>query len=83
MNLLWDAGRKCVDLIGKYRDRFGCALPGWRKAKDWRRRTTNAFLEGLNGVFSAVRRKARGYRSVDNPITMLYFTAARLRLPAH
>jgi IS5 family transposase len=38
LNLLWDAGRKCVDLIEKYRDQFGCALPGWRKAKDWRRR---------------------------------------------
>src|SRR5258705_2506521 len=38
LNLLWDAGRKCVDLIEKYRDRFGYALPGWRKAKDWRRR---------------------------------------------
>lgn len=38
LNLLWDAGRKCVDLIKKYRDQFGYALPGWRKAKDWRRR---------------------------------------------
>jgi IS5 family transposase len=38
LNLLWDAGRKCVDLIEKYRDQFGYALPGWRKAKDWRRR---------------------------------------------
>lgn len=38
LNLLWDAGRKCVDLIQKYRDQFGYALPGWRKAKDWRRR---------------------------------------------
>jgi len=38
LNLLWDAGRKCVDLIEKYRDQLGCALPGWRKAKDWRRR---------------------------------------------
>ena len=37
LNLLWDAGRKCVDLIEKYRDQFGYALPGWRKAKDWRR----------------------------------------------
>jgi hypothetical protein len=37
LNLLWDAGRKCVDLIVKYRDRFGYALPGWRKAKAWRR----------------------------------------------
>lgn len=38
LNLLWDAGRKCVDLIEKYRDQLGLALPGWRKAKDWRRR---------------------------------------------
>ena len=37
LNLLWDAGRKCVDLIEKYRNQFGYALPGWRKAKDWRR----------------------------------------------
>lgn len=37
LNLLWDAGRKCVDLIVQYRDQFGYALPGWRKAKDWRR----------------------------------------------
>lgn len=41
LNLLWDAGRKCVDLIEKYRDQFGYALPGWRKAKDWRRRLKN------------------------------------------
>jgi hypothetical protein len=36
LNLLWDAGRKCVDLIEKYRAQYD--LPGWRKAKDWRRR---------------------------------------------
>jgi transposase, IS5 family len=42
LNLLWDAGRKCVDLIEKYRDQLGYELPGWRKAKDWRRR-----LKGL------------------------------------
>ena len=45
-------------------------------------RISNGILEGLNSVFSAVRRKARGYRSVQTLITMLYFTAARLRLPA-
>jgi transposase, IS5 family len=38
LNLLWDAGRKCVDLVEKYREQFGYELPGWRKAKDWRRR---------------------------------------------
>jgi len=40
-NLLWDAGRKCVDLVVKYRDQFGYALPGWRKAKEWRRQLKN------------------------------------------
>ena len=38
LNLLWDAARKCVGLIEKYRDRLGYRLCGWRKAKDWRRR---------------------------------------------
>lgn len=47
----------------------------------WVRGTTNAFLEGLNSVFSAVKRKARGFRSTDNLITMLYFTAGKLDLP--
>ena len=40
LNLLLDAGRKCVDWIEKFR-RGGCALPGWRKAKDWRRQLKN------------------------------------------
>ena len=38
LNLLWDAARKCVQLIEKFRDQFGYALPGWRKARDWHRR---------------------------------------------
>lgn len=38
LNLLWDAGRKSLDLVKKYRDEFGYALGGWRKLKDWRRR---------------------------------------------
>ena len=42
---------------------------------------TNAFMEGLNSVFSATKRKARGYRSGPYLITMLYFVAGKLRLP--
>ena len=49
LNLLWDAGRKCVDLIEKYRGQFGYELPGWRKAKDWRRR-----LKGLERLTSKI-----------------------------
>ena len=37
LNLLWDAGRKCVDLLQALRAQPGLALPGWRKAKAWRR----------------------------------------------
>ena len=37
LNLLWDAGRKSVDLGEKYRDELGHELPGWRTAKDGRR----------------------------------------------
>ena len=47
----------------------------------WKWGVTNAFMEGLNSVFSATKRKARGYRSTTHFITMLYFVAGKLRLP--
>jgi transposase len=47
----------------------------------WKLGLTNAFMEGLNSVFSATKRKARGYRSFTHLITMLYFIAGKLRLP--
>jgi len=47
----------------------------------WKWRLTNAFMEGLNSVFQATKRKARGYRSSEYLITMLYFVAGKLRLP--
>ena len=66
------AMRQCADMITRHLD----GILGHRV-----RGTTNAFLEGLNSVFSAVKRKARGFRSTDNLITMLYFTAGKLDLP--
>jgi len=36
-------------------------------------------MEGLNSLFSAVKRKARGYRSVEYMTTMLYFVAGKLQ----
>lgn len=47
----------------------------------WDNHTTNAYLEGLSSVFSAVKRKARGYRSDKNMIAMLYFIAGKLPTP--
>jgi IS5 family transposase len=68
VNLLWDAGRKCVDLIEKYRDGFGYALAGWRKAQDWRRRfkalerrTSQAVYGGGKNKEARVKRAVREY----------------------
>src|SRR5436190_5600103 len=47
----------------------------------WSHRVTNAYMEGLNSVFSATKRKARGYRSVEYLLTMLYLVAGKLSLP--
>jgi transposase len=37
----------------------------------WTRGVTTAFMEGLNSLFSAVKRKARGYRTVEYMTAML------------
>jgi len=73
VSLLFAPMLKCAKMIESHLDGI---------LAHWERKTTNAFLEGLNSVFSAVKRKARGYRSTDNLITMLYFTAAKLAIPA-
>ena len=63
---------KVADLVEKH---LGGILAHWK----WG--LTNAFMEGLNSVFSATKRKARGDRSTTHLITMLYFVAGKLRLP--
>lgn len=47
----------------------------------WKQGLTTAFLEGLNSLFSATKRKARGYRSTEYQTAMLYFVAAKLEIP--
>ena len=47
----------------------------------WKDGLTTAFLEGLNSLFSATKRKARGYRNPQYQITMLYFVAGKLEIP--
>ena len=49
----------------------------------WTQGLTTAFMEGLNSLFSAVKRKALRYRSVEYIITMLYFVAGKLILPCY
>ncbi len=47
----------------------------------WKEGLTTAFLEGLNSLFSATKRKARGYRSIEYQVAMLYFVAGKLEIP--
>jgi transposase len=47
----------------------------------WTAKVTNAFLEGLNSLFSATKRKARGYRTTRYLKAMLYFVAGKLSIP--
>jgi transposase len=49
----------------------------------WKAGLTTAFLEGLNSLFSATKRKARGYRTTRHLIAMLYFVAGKLRIPCY
>ena len=76
LNLLWDAGRKCVDLIEKYRDQFGYTLPGWRKAKDWRRRlkalerlASKTVYGGGSGKEARVKTAVREYLSAGHELS--------------
>ena len=48
----------------------------------WKHRITNAFMEGLNSVFSAVKRRSRGFRSKEYLTTMLHLVARKLSLHA-
>jgi len=75
LNLLWDAGRKCVDLIEKYRGQLGYALPGWRKAKEWRRQLKNCERTASHIVYrggpnkeARVKRAVRDYLAVGRAL---------------
>ena len=76
LNLLWDAGRKCVDLIEKYRDQFGYALEGWRKAKAWRRQlkaceraASQIVYRGGPNKEARVKRAVRDYLGVGGELS--------------
>jgi IS5 family transposase len=63
LNLLLDAGRKCLDLIQKYRDLYAYELPGWRKLEDWRRRFKAAERVAGKVVFGGGKDKEKRVRT--------------------
>jgi IS5 family transposase len=59
LNLLWDGGRKCLDLI---RDICEDAPidTGWRKQRDWRKRLKKAFHQAAKRTVGAGRNTVAG-----------------------
>ena len=64
LNLLFDAGRKCLDLVKKYQKVVGYDLPGWRKLEDWRRRFKAAERVASKMVFGGGNDKDKRVRVV-------------------
>jgi len=64
--------RKAADMIERHLEGI---------VAHWKSGLTTAFLEGLNSLFSATKRKARGYRSTEYMTAMLYFIAGKLQIP--
>src|ERR1035441_876083 len=64
LNLLFDAGRKCLDLIGQYREQWDYQLPNWRKLEDWQRRFKSAERAASKAVFGGGKDKRSEERRV-------------------
>lgn len=64
-----DAMKDVAQMIRKHFD----GVVGWAQT-----RQTNGFIEALNGLFQASKRKARGYTRVDTMRTVLFLIAGKL-----
>jgi IS5 family transposase len=69
LNLLWDAQRKCLDLLCPLISRH--ELPGWRKAKAWRRKLKSqmislTLLASGGGPHKEQRRRAAAQEFVQD-----------------
>jgi hypothetical protein len=76
LNRLWDAGRKCVDLVAGLLA-SGHALPGWRKFKAWRRRlkasertASHLVCRGGPNKEERVRSAVREYLAVGRELSL-------------
>ena len=63
INLLWDAARKCIDLVVNILSEDEVA--GWRKHADWRRRIKNAFIGANRVAFRGGRNREERIRQAS------------------
>jgi hypothetical protein len=68
-SLLWDSARKCLDMVGKFKEKYP-AVQGWRKMRDWYRQLKNsmravgkASSSGGKGKEQRVKQTVRFYLS--------------------
>ncbi len=71
INLLWDSGRKCLDVI-KLADNV-VGLQGWRKTKCWKKKLRNSYRTTAN----IHQNKGQGYKERLNKATQRYLVIAR------
>ena len=62
LNLLWDAGRKCLDFLGQYQVDLGGELTGWRKLKSWHRRLKGLERQSSKAAFGGGKDKEQRVR---------------------
>lgn len=70
--------------IGQVREVANTVKNHWNGILSWfNSRLSNGFLEAVNGLIQAAKRRARGYRTTKNLINMAYLIAGKLdfRLP--
>ena len=58
LNLLWDSGRKCLDMVVHLLG-AGLDLPNWGKHKNWQRKLKNAYRK----VSEIHRKKGKNYKA--------------------
>ena len=62
LNLLYDAARKCIDLVNHLRRELD--LAGWRKYKQWRRRIKSAHRKAAKGAKGFGKNTVLGQQAV-------------------
>jgi len=85
-NLLWDCGRKCLDVMGHLLQSYP-GLPGWRKIKSWQRELKNkmrslgrASSSGGKGKQGREKKAAREYLSKARALS-LKLTNDKTKIP--
>jgi len=62
LNLLWDAGRKCLDLIRDICEDSPVDM-GWRKHSAWRKRLKSAYYKAAKRTYGGGRKTAAGKKA--------------------